>query len=170
MKTNPSTTRRHQGLLALSATALLIAVGLLIPGSGPIERAVAQETQPDPTPHAEATPTCNPDAKWKTVGERPGINITEWKCVDEEYQPIYNKSGSYSQQRDNPCDPTRTCNLSWSHVGPIGVYETRTDPDTGENEEVLVKLKYTFTETDSCGAAQAIAPQEMPPQCCPASN
>lgn len=149
-----------------TATAFVFLSPLFVGGN----RAVAQENDPDPKPHVEATPTatCNPNAPWESIGERPSLKITDWKCVDESYQPIYASSKTYSQKHDDPCNPTRSCTLKWSHIGPIGVYETRTNPDTGEEEQVLVSLRYTFTETDSCGGARTLPPMEQPPQCCPA--
>lgn len=167
MKSNSMSNTCKLLILTSGATALAMAfVSPLFPGGN---RAVAQENDPDPVPQVEATasPTCNPDAPWTTVGTRPSINITEYRCEDGTYTPIYESSGSYSQESGNPCNPTRECNVTWSHVGPIPIQETQTNPETGESEEVVTGYKYTFTESDSCGNAQTIAPVTMPVQCCP---
>ena len=163
MKTHKPNWLVAAGALGLTATGMLLSL------SGGENHAVAQELDPDPVPHVEATPTstCKPDAPWRTVGERPGLNVTEWKCLDEEWQPVYNAAAHYSQERDNPCNPTRSCDVRWSHIGPIPVQETRIDPDTGQPEEHLVAYKYIFTETDSCGNAQVITPMLQDPHCCP---
>ena len=168
---------RPRILLWASAATTLAAVAILIfPASNGNNRAVANETQPNPGPHAEATPTptpaqCDANSPWKTVGDVPSLKIDKWDCKDGSVQPFYNSSAQYSQVQQNACKKERSCTVRWSHIGPIGVYKTQKNPDTGEDEEVLVSLKYTFTETNSCEAARTIPPMTQPAGgCCPPAH